>query len=42
MNPTGSTPPLDGGTNLMIWGVMFGVLIAVALVLAFLNRDKEA
>ena len=34
MNPTGNTPPLDGGTNLMIWGVMFGVLIAVALVLA--------
>jgi len=38
MNPT--NPPLDGDTNLLIWGVTFGVLIVVALVLAFFNRDR--
>jgi len=38
MNP--NTPPLDGDTDLLIWGITFGVLIVVAAVLAFLNRDR--
>lgn len=39
MNP--NNPPLDGDTNLLIWGVTFGVLIVVAVILAFLNRDPS-
>ena len=35
-----NNPPLSGEANLMIWGVMFGVLAVVAIVLAFLNREK--
>ncbi len=36
-----NNPPLDGDTNLLIWGAMFGVLIVVAVVLAFLNRKQS-
>lgn len=39
MNP--SNPTLDGDTNLLIWGITFGILIVVAVVLAFLNRDRS-
>lgn len=39
MNP--NNPPLDGDTNLLIWGITFGVLIVVAVVLAFLNRGRS-
>lgn len=39
MNP--NNPPLDGDTNLLIWGAMFGVLIVVALVLAYFNRKAS-
>ncbi len=38
MNP--NNPPLDGGTNLLIWGITFGVLIVAAIVLALMNREK--
>jgi len=38
MNP--NTAPLDGGTNLMLWGIMFGLLMIVAGVLLFLNRKN--
>ena len=36
MNP--NTPPLSGDANLLVWGIMFGALIVIALVLAFFNR----
>ena len=39
MNP--NTPPLDGDTNLLIWGITFGVLIIAAIILAFFNRDRD-
>ncbi len=29
-----------GGSETMIWGVMFGALIIVALVLAYMNKDS--
>ena len=29
-----------GGSETMIWAVMFGALIIVALVLAYMNRDS--
>jgi hypothetical protein len=38
MNP--NTPPTDGDINLLIWGITFGLLIIVAGVLAFLNRER--
>ncbi len=38
MNP--NTPPLSGDANLLIWGVMFGILVVAALVLAWFNREK--
>lgn len=38
MNP--NQPPLDGDINLLVWGITFGVLIVVAGILAFLNRNK--
>jgi len=38
MNP--GTPPLDGGTNLLIWGITFGVLVVAAGILAYMNREK--
>ena len=40
MNP--NTPPMDGSTNLLIWGIMFGLLVVVAGVLVFLNRNNNA
>lgn len=30
-----------GGMDLRVWGVMFGVLIVVALVLAYMSKDME-
>jgi len=39
MNP--NQPPTEGDINLLIWGVMFGVLIVVAAVLAFFNRKAS-
>jgi cytochrome c-type biogenesis protein CcmH/NrfF len=35
-----NNPPLSGETNLMIWGIMFGVLTLVAVVLAIFNRKE--
>jgi len=34
-----NTPPLDGDANLLIWGIMFGLLVIAAGVLFFLNRN---
>lgn len=39
MNP--NNPPLEGDANLLVWGVMFGVLVVAAAVLAFLNRKNS-
>ena len=39
MNP--NTPPMDGDANLLVWGVMFGILIIAAAVLAFFNRKQS-
>jgi cytochrome c-type biogenesis protein CcmH/NrfF len=39
MNP--NNPPMDSGTNVLIWGIMFGLLVVAALVLAFLNRRQS-
>ena len=39
MNP--NTPPLDGDANLLVWGVMFGILAVAAAVLVFLNRKQS-
>lgn len=30
-----------GGMDLSVWGIMFGVLIVVALVLAYMSKDME-
>jgi len=30
-----------GGMDLIVWGIMFGVLIVVALVLAYMSKDME-
>lgn len=30
-----------GGMDLGVWGVMFGVLVVVALVLAYMSKDME-
>jgi cytochrome c-type biogenesis protein CcmH/NrfF len=38
MNP--NNPPLDGDTNLLIWGITFGVLIVAAIALALMNREQ--
>jgi cytochrome c-type biogenesis protein CcmH/NrfF len=38
VNP--NTPPPTGDATLLIWGVMFGILVAAAVVLAFLNRKR--
>lgn len=35
-----NNPPLDGDTNLLIWGITFGVLVVAALILAYFNREK--
>ncbi len=34
-----STVSVSGGMDFTIWLVMFGILIAVALVLAYLSKD---
>ena len=31
----------SGGMDLTIWGIMFGVLIVIALVLAYMSKDME-
>ena len=38
MNP--NNPPLEGDINLLIWGITFGVLVVVAIVLAYFNRHQ--
>jgi len=38
LNP--NTAPLDGDTNLLIWGITFGLLIVAAGVLAYFNRER--
>jgi len=30
-----------GGIDLSVWGVMFGGLVLVALVLAYMSKDME-
>jgi len=35
------TKSMVGGADMTIWMVMFGVLLVIALVLAFLNRNVE-
>jgi len=30
-----------GGMDLTVWAVMFGILIVVALVLAYMSKDME-
>lgn len=30
-----------GGMDLTVWAIMFGVLIVVALVLAYMSKDME-
>ena len=30
-----------GGMDLALWGIMFGVLIVVALGLAYMSKDME-
>nr|WP_275855496.1 hypothetical protein [Sulfurimonas sp. MAG313] len=30
-----------GGMDLTVWGIMFGVLIVIALVLAYMSKDME-
>jgi len=34
------TKRMVGGQDMTIWLVMFGVLLVIAIVLAFLNRDS--
>ena len=34
------TKSMVGGQDMTMWLVMFGVLIVIAVVLAFLNRDS--
>lgn len=40
MNPADNTS-IAGGTDFTIWLVMFGVLIVVALILAYMSRGME-
>lgn len=40
MNPIDNTSQ-TGGVDFTIWLVMFGVLIVVALVLAYMSRGME-
>jgi len=40
MNPN-EIASKTGGMDLTVWGVMFGVLILVALVLAYMSKDME-
>jgi len=35
------TKSMVGGADMTIWMVMFGTLLVIALVLAFLNRNAE-
>lgn len=34
-------PPLEGDINLLVWGITFGILLIAAVVLAYLNREKN-
>ncbi len=36
-----NNPPLSGDINILVWGITFGILVIVAIVLSFLNKDKE-
>jgi len=40
MNPINNTS-MTGGADFTIWLVMFGVLVVVALVLAYMSKDME-
>ena len=40
MDPKASVTQ-TGGMDLGIWAVMFGVLVVVALVLAYMSKDME-
>lgn len=40
MNPLSNTS-MTGGMDLTIWLVMFGVLIFIALVLAYMSRGMD-
>jgi hypothetical protein len=35
-----NAPLVTGDANLLIWGIVFGVLTVAAIVLAYLNRQK--
>ena len=35
-----NNPPLPNEANLLVWGIMFGVLVVAAGVLAFFNRER--
>lgn len=40
MNPINNAS-MTGGTDLTLWLVMFGVLVLVALVLAYMSRGMD-
>ena len=40
-DPTQMTESMVGGADLTIWLVMFGALVVVALVLAYMSRGME-